>query len=482
MTSSPPTARLALVTLLLGALACRAGGVGQPEPDAAAIVEGRGPPSVRTDTIDDPFTVRLDRARWVQRGRGDARLDFWEDIAVLDLTAADKAAKSIDQKTFAVALRTLMSSDPDGAAVAFGALHVRATDPAVRSRARIGLTMALSWHSDWRALARIGSDPDSLDRPAESVVVQAGVERWARALAEIPAPEVYVPEEPITLPMRRSAFGTPVITVRINGRQYEFWLDTGASMTLLSSAVAVEAGAVLAAPDTLALGVVAGHIPARAVLIDSLAIGSVLARGLSAAVVNPGALRLDRRQNNGLVEAVHIDGVIGTDLLRHLDIVLDAAAGTITIRRPRRDVRTVRNLFWVGYPVVKLVTRDGRPVLFGLDTGAEGTYVTTSLLRKAPHTPIAARHMTMGGLGEEKERTQWVAREVALGDGDYAIVLKNTPITAERRWTFVTFDGVIGSDVALATRMHLDFANGVFDMRPSVSAGPRLAPSVSVKQ
>jgi hypothetical protein len=307
------------------------------------------------------------------------------------------------------------------------------------------------------------------------------VERWARALADVSAPEVFVPDEPVTLPMRRSAFGTPVITVHINGRPYEFWLDTGASMTLLSASVAVEAGVVLASPDTLALGVVAGHIPARAVLIDALAIGPVVARGLSAAVVNPGALRLDRKQNNGLVVAVQIDGVIGTDLLRHLDVVLDAGAGSITIRRPRRDVRAPRNLFWVGYPVVKLVTRDGRPVLFGLDTGAEGTFVTTELLRKAPRTPIAARFMTMGGLGTEKQHTQWVVREIALSDGDYAIALKYAPVTPDRRWTFVMFDGVIGSDVALATRMHLDFTNGIFDVRPSAARidGP---PNVTVRQ
>src|SRR5206468_4688155 len=173
--------------------------------------------------------------------------------------------------------------------------------------------------------------------------------------------------------------------------------------TLLSASVAIDAKVMLAAPDTLALGVVAGHIPARAVVIDSLAIGPMVARGISAAVVNPGALRLDRAQHNGLVEAVQIDGVIGTDLLRYLDVVLDAGAGTMTIRRPRRDVHAPRNLFWVGYPVVKLVTRDGRPVLFGLDTGAEGTFVTTALLRKLPRTPIAQRHMTLGGLGPEKQ-------------------------------------------------------------------------------
>ena len=481
MASSPLPPRLALVALLLGALACRPGGVGQPDFDAAAVVEGDLTPTVRTDTITDPFTVRLDRARWTQRVRPDALRDFWDDIAVLDIPAAEKAAKSVDERTFVLALRTLLSSDPEGAAVAFGALHATATDPAVRARARVGLTMALSWRSDWQALARIGHDPDSLEAQQEVSVVQAGVERWARALSGVPLPEVFVPDEPVTLPMRRSAFGTPVITVSINGRPYEFWLDTGASMTLLSASVAVEAGVTLAAPDTLALGVVTGHIPARAVIIDSLVIGPVVARGLSAAVVNPGALRLDRAKKNGLIEAVQIDGVIGTDLLRHLDIVLDAGAGTLTIRRPRRNVRAARNLYWVGYPVVKLVTRDGRPVLFGLDTGAEGTFVTTALLRKLPRTPIAARYMTLGGLGPEKQRTQWVAREIALSDGDYAIALRNTPVTPDRRWTFVTFDGMIGSDVALATRMHLDFTNGIFDMRPSAarSDGP---PSVTVRQ
>src|SRR4051812_47755316 len=284
----PPPTRLALATILLGALACRAGGVKQPEYDAAAIVEGDAGPAVRTDTTDDPFTVRIDRARWTARTRGgSSQHEFWDDIAVLDIPAAEKTAKSIDEKTFVLALRTLMSSDPDGAAVAFGALHSQATDPAVRARARVGLTMALSWRSNWQALARIGHDPDSLEQQQAPNVVQAGVERWARALAGVPQADVFIPEEPVSLPMRRSAFGTPVITGRINGHPYEFWLDTGASMTLLSAAVAIDAGVVLAAPDTLALGVVAGHIPARAVYIDSLAIGPVVARGLTAAVVNP---------------------------------------------------------------------------------------------------------------------------------------------------------------------------------------------------
>ena len=194
------------------------------------------------------------------------------------------------------------------------------------------------------------------------------------------------------------------------------------------------------------------------------------ADGVTAALVSPAALRLDRREVRGITESVPLSGVIGTDLLRQLDIVLDADAETITIRRPPTNVRTPRNLFWVGYPVVKLVTKEGRPVLFGLDTGAEGTFITTTLLHKAPRTPVAYRRASLGGLGQHREQTQWVAREVLLSDGDYAIALHNSPIMPERRWTFVTFDGVIGSDVALASRMHLDFANGIFDVRPNRSS------------
>ena len=469
-----------LLPLPLIALACRTGARGVPGPDADAIVEGRVDSTVHTDTITDAFTVSLNRARWSARTRTLTGSDFWSDVAVLDMASAEKAAESVDERTFVFALRTLMDSDPEGAAVAFGALYANAQDPIVRGRAHVGLTMALSWTSDWPRLARVTANVDSAFADAAEAERQASVERWALALADVPAPRVYVPDEPIVLPMRRSAFGTPVITVKVNGRPHEFWLDTGASMTLLSAEVALETGVYLAAPDTLALGVVAGHIPARAVFIDSLDIGPVKARGLSAAVVEQRMLRLDRRMVHGQMESIPIDGVIGTDLLRLMDVELDAGAGTMTIRRPRRDPKAKRNLYWIGYPVVKLVTRDGRPVLFGLDTGAEGTYVTTALLRKLPRTRIAARRMTMGGLGTGRERTEWVARDLALSDGDYAITLRNAPVTPDRRWTFVLFDGVIGSDVALATRMHLDFTNGVFDIRPSSRIGES-GPSVTVE-
>ncbi len=458
-------------------LACRAAAPVAAGPAPAEIVEGRVEGAVQTDTIRDGASISVSRARWTLQSRPQRQLDFWSNVAALDVASAERVAQSLDEKTFAAALRSLMASDPDAAAVAFTALYGRAGDAFMRLRARVGLTIALSWRPDWSALSRLPEvEPDSSAAPLDPMVVQAGVERWARALAALPAQTVHIPEGETVLPLRRSAFGTPVVTVRLNGRSYQFWFDTGASMTLISASIAREAGVRLASPDSLALGVIAGHIPARAIFIDSLGLGPVMARGLSAALVNPDALRLDLRNEKGIRSTVSIDGVIGTDLMRHMDIVLDARDGTITIRRPRRNPRAERNLFWMGYPVVRFITRDGRPVLFGLDTGAEVTYVTSALLRKMPKTSIAARIGALSGLGSETQRTEWVARSVALSDGDHAIDLRNIPVVPERRWTFVTVDGVIGSDVALASRMHLDFTNGIFDVRRSAAPLVKVAP------
>ena len=467
--------RLSLAALLLPPIAasCRSVPASPPGPDAAAIVEGTVGTDFRTDTVDAPFTVEIGDARWRLRAPTRTRGDFWSDVAVLDVPGAERSASSVEERTFAAALATLLRGQPEESAIAFAVLNGSATDPVLRTRARVGLTMALSWHSDWSAIARLTADTAE-DSAHDPRLIQAGVERWARAFDGLPPVVVDIPDRPITLPLRRSVFGTPLIAVRVNGRPHEFWLDTGASMTLLSADVALEAGARLASTDTLALGVVSGHVDARAILIDSLSIGSVTARDVAAAVVNPGVLRLDHRISNGVSREIPIDGVIGTDLLRHMDIVIDAGAETITIRRPRVDGRAVRNLYWVGFPVVRLVTRDGVPALFGLDTGAEVTYVTPALLRKLPHTAIAARRGSLKGLGAERQETEFVAREVALSDGGHLISLRNTPVAPEHRWTFVTFDGMIGSDVALGSRLHLDFVNGVFDVRPSEAAAEGL--------
>lgn len=458
----------AIVVATVLASGCRTAS-GPLAPDAVSIVEGTAAPGVHVDTTHAPFAVSLERAGWRQRGTPTRRHDFWSDVAVLDVPAAERDATSIDQRTFAAALRYLTTSDPRAAAVAFRALHVTATDPLVRTRARVGLTMALTWASDWATIAQLPRERDSVAVSQDSA--RSAVERWAHAFATVPPPSVTVPDEPTVVPLRRSSLGTPIARVRINGHPHDFWLDTGASMTVVSADIAAEVGLRLAATDTLSLGVVGGAVDARAVMIDSLSVGGFTARGITAALVSGTTLQMDDRMQDGKRIPVHIDGVLGADLMRYMDLVIDASAGTISIRKPRPNPRATRNLFWIGFPVLRMIARDGQPLLFGLDTGAESSYITMGMLRKLPRTRVAARVGRLGGLGGKSERTDWVVGALGVSDGDYAITLHGAPIGPDRTWTFVTFDGMIGSDIALGTRLHLDFVNGVFDIRPSGASG-----------
>ena len=65
--------------------------------------------------------------------------------------------------------------------------------------------------------------------------VAAGVERWARALSRIPTPVFEIPDQAVVLPMRRSFLGTPVVTIKINGKTLD--LGTLTSPNALLDAV-----------------------------------------------------------------------------------------------------------------------------------------------------------------------------------------------------------------------------------------------------
>src|SRR5829696_5944181 len=113
---------LPLGCVVLGALACRPPqeplGSTLPMVSAAAIVEGRVNPGVRTDTVDASLTIGIQRAKWTLKEQPTEDRDFWSDVALLDTPNAERAASSLEERTFAVALRTLMDGQPEASAMA----------------------------------------------------------------------------------------------------------------------------------------------------------------------------------------------------------------------------------------------------------------------------------------------------------------------------------------------------------------------------
>jgi predicted aspartyl protease len=118
-----------------------------------------------------------------------------------------------------------------------------------------------------------------------------------------------------------------VVPVSINGEgPYDFILDTGATMTCVTTRLAER----LELPDQAgAMGVgagIGGSGQVRIVRVDSVAVGQVVASEMSACVLD-----LDHIAQLG----VEVDGLLGLNFLRSFAVTLDFGRDVLRLAEPR---------------------------------------------------------------------------------------------------------------------------------------------------
>ena len=167
-----------------------------------------------------------------------------------------------------------------------------------------------------------------------------------------------------------------------------------------------------------------------------------------------------------LAKEVKIDGIIGFDIIRQLDIEFDYGESTIRLRDPaisRPDEN--RNMFWVGLPVIRMSSEDGIPLHFGLDTGAQVTFVTETLLDKLQLTPARVESRRVGGLGGEISMRAPVMPDVRLMVRGFPIIFRGAAVRAPVYQVLASLDGVLGGDIWNSGIVRIDMTNGVFAIK-----------------
>src|SRR5437762_13138449 len=92
--------------------------------------------------------------------------------------------------------------------------------------------------------------------------------------------------------MSISAVGTPLVPVRIQDKVYNFWLDTGSSLTMLASDVAGELGISPPVKDTLEIVTSTGRGKALPALITQLIISPLPGNNSPAMIGNEARKRM----------------------------------------------------------------------------------------------------------------------------------------------------------------------------------------------
>jgi predicted aspartyl protease len=392
------------------------------------------------------------------------RISYWEALAGLHPAEAMASARTESEKKFAEGLFSLMAGDFENAEKDFGRLRRDATDSIIRAGSRVIYTATLQYQEKWDALAALRNEPS---QSAADRADKAGIERWALAFMNVPAKTILFRSQSAVLPMSVSRVGTPLVPVRIEGKEYNFWLDTGSSMTMLASDVARDLKIVPVISDTLEIVTSTGRVKAHPSLLPRLEIGQIVVRNAPAMIIDESLMQM--RESGNPVETriqVKIDGIIGFDIIRHLDLEVDYGDGTLRIRNPSTSRReSTRNMFWVGLPVVRLTSEDGVLLHFGLDTGAQQTFVTETMLDKLQIQAARVESRRVGGLGGEISLRAPVLSDVRLFVRGFPILFRGAVVRAPVYQVLASLDGVLGGDVWNSGIVRIDMTNGIFGVR-----------------
>jgi clan AA aspartic protease (TIGR02281 family) len=413
------------------------------------------PPSVQIDTSS--HSAR--RVSTITSGSH----SFWEAMSSLDTGYVYRHQVSDTQRDFAKALSLIMNGRHDDAALALDAIHAASTDSTIRVASRVLMTAMLQYQDNWKLLAEL----DSLARVNKKIDTadKAGVESWAIAFRQVPSRQIRFADAPAVLPLSLSVSGVPMIEVTINGKRHTFWLDTGASMSIVSSNVATELGMRPLTRDTLEVATTTGRVAAQPSQIERLQLGTIEVRNTPALIVASDRMLVRLGDQAGVPVVSEIEGVIGFDLISRFDLRIDYANARVTLAKPATNVRlpsTGRNLFWVGTPIVRLVTSKGIPLHFNLDTGAQETYSTDGLPIKTKARTFRGERRLIGGLAGVTSVHGRFVDELRASMGGQAMVLRKLMIFIPEVSSFVGLDGILGSDIGKGGVVRIDATNGLF--------------------
>lgn len=258
------------------------------------------------------------------------------------------------------------------------------------------------------------------------------------------------------LPFKHTASGTAIIEVMVNGKKFHFWVDTGAGLTTLSSAVANEAGIHWKQGST-AIAATGNVIESGFGVIDSLRIG-----GMN--VSNHACLVLDHKQLEFKmlgIKLLKIDGIIGWNLLQELAVTIDNKQKQITFG-PAGKRTNENNFYWMNIPIVACKDSLGHDLNFFLDTGASETAVYPSYAGKADTSKAERKNITLWSAGGKIKTSSLTYPRVAIYVSGWKMVMKSIHTNVPIEDGLFMPDGVFGNKELIKYVIHFDLQKGEF--------------------
>ncbi|MEK4971229.1 aspartyl protease family protein [Niallia sp. FSL R7-0648] len=361
-----------------------------------------------------------------------------------------------EQKVFVSALKLLTEGKEDLSMDCLKKLYMESNDPSLQSSCAKILFELYFINSEWKELEVLGLlEDESIDKSNRII---------AKALRQFEQATFSFSNDKICIPMKRSISGSPTIDVMINGRKKCFWLDTGAGMTVISDSIVKECGMALIENEDLEVGNSTNqNFNSDLAIIDTIVIDDLTILNQSTLVLASDLLKIPIPHSAKVME---IDGIIGWDIIQYLHLEIDYGKEKVMIQKHRQKDGEKNNLFFCGYPIIKVKGKNQVPLYFGLDTGANKSHFGKTLLSKIDELKIDKTIKYSGGLGDVKEREIDTIETLPVYlDENQSITLKNVRETLTDLATFFKLDGVFGMDIAHNGSLVIDYPNRQLELK-----------------
>lgn len=186
---------------------------------------------------------------------------------------------------------------------------------------------------------------------------------YYETIREYPAPILEKPAEDVNITLTEKS-GLMWIPVVINGKKYDFILDTGASFTMISQDLAKDIGAKIIGDSVFVGGGESTGGYGQRAFIEDMNVGPISLKNIIAFVSD----------NPSDDDPLKVDAVLGMDFIKRAgEIQIDPSTMALTIPAQKTLPRYGRNIILeVNIPVVEASDANGNRYTFILDTGASG--------------------------------------------------------------------------------------------------------------
>ncbi len=380
--------------------------------------------------------------------------NFWEYMESFEFNIPSQIHYSKEQKIFSDGLKLIELGNFDSAEKHFRRLYTSTNDSSVYKNSKKALVDVLFHNSKWQDLVELDSAETAVPSPDNSL-------RLADAFRKANPERIFFPDHLVSMPIYISPTGCPIIEVYINGERRFFWLDTGANYSVISSDIAQELEIFpISYLKAKALTGTVIKVDVYPAVIDSIDIAGVKLYNHPTIIVHDFNLKF---KFFGTSNITKIDGIIGWKAIQNMDITIDYKNLRLAIQKPVEDSSSVRNMFWMGCPVIRLKNDEGIPLLFGLDLGAEKTTITSNIFNKVNFEKIYSVTKQLGSLGGWVFNNSRMISSLTLDFGSELMHFQDIGTGYQQKKLFVKLDGILGTDFMRDGKIRINCPSGIFE-------------------